>query len=96
VLGQLEKGLLASNGAAENKSVDVVGSLVSVDGLKVHTVSDDVVFVTDAVSTESVPHLAGDVECFTTRVAFHQRDHLRSDFLIIDESSHTYARLQAN
>ena len=53
--------------------------LVRVDGLQVQAVSDDVVFVTNTVSTESVLHLAGDVECFTTRVVFKQRDHLRSD-----------------
>ena len=41
----------SSYAPANNECVDVVGSLVGVDGLQVHDVSDDVVLIADAISS---------------------------------------------
>ena len=52
----------------------VVCTLVCVDGFKVDEVSDDVVFVRDAVSAVDVACFACDVECFAAIIALHQAD----------------------
>ena len=36
---------------ANDEGVDVVGSLVGVDSLQVHDVSDDVILITDSISS---------------------------------------------
>ena len=45
------EGRNASDSPANDEGVDVVGSLVGVDSLQVHDVSDDVVLVTDPISS---------------------------------------------
>ena len=49
--GVLEECLESGDAPAEDEGVDVVGSLVGVDGLQVHDVSDDVILITDSISS---------------------------------------------
>ena len=42
--------------------MDVVCALVSVDGLEVHDVADDVVLVTYSIASEHVATRAGDIQ----------------------------------
>merc|ERR1711991_334213 len=71
------EGLLAGNGTAKDEGVDVVRALVGVDGLEVHDVADDVVFVADAVAAQHVAALPGNVQRLSAVVALHHGDHLR-------------------
>ena len=52
-------------------------TFVSVHGLEVHGVSDDVVLVRDAVAAERVAANARNVERFAAVVALDERNHLR-------------------
>ena len=46
-----EESLMARDCSANDQGVDVVSSLVGVDSLQVHDVPDDVVLVTDSISS---------------------------------------------
>ena len=45
------KGRDASNGSSQNESMDIMGALISVNRLQVHDMPNDMILVTDAVST---------------------------------------------
>ena len=49
--GSVSEGREPRDAPADDEGVDVVGSLVGVDGLQVHDVSDDVVLITDSISS---------------------------------------------
>ena len=46
-----KNNLHACVSSSDDEDVDVVGSLVGVDGLQVHDVSDNVVLITDSISS---------------------------------------------
>lgn len=60
-----------------------MSTLVSVDGLQVHDVADDVVLIADTVASEHVAGVAGNVQGLAARVALDQRDHLGGDLALI-------------
>ena len=47
----ISEGWDARDSPANDEGVDVVGSLVGVDSLQVHDVSDDVILITDSISS---------------------------------------------
>ena len=47
----VSEGREAGDSPANDEGVDVVGSLVGVDSLQVHDVSDDVILITDSISS---------------------------------------------
>lgn len=53
-------------------------TLICVDGLQVHDMSDDVVLVCDAVSSQHVSGLSGDIQGLATAVPLQHGDHLWS------------------
>jgi hypothetical protein len=59
--------------------MNVVGSLISVDGLEVAHMSDDVVLVNYAVATEHITGISGYLEGLSAVVALDHRDHLWSE-----------------
>ncbi len=71
----------------------VVGSLVCVDGLKVHGVADHMVLIGDAVASEHVSGSARDLDGLCARVAFDHGDHLRRNFARVLQSAHLQTRL---
>ena len=68
--------ILAGDGLAEDESVDIVCTLVRVDGLEVGRMSHDVVFILDSIPAKHVAAVACNLESLATRVALHEGDHL--------------------
>jgi len=50
--------------------MNVMGSLVGVDSLQVHDVPDDVVLILDAIASQNVTSVTGNVQGLATVVAF--------------------------
>ena len=69
----------ACDGSTKDKSMNVVGTLISVDGLEVAHMSDDVVLVNYAVATEHITGISGYLEGLSAVVALDHRDHLGSE-----------------
>lgn len=83
--------------------MNVVGSLISVDGLEVAHMSDDVVLVYDAITTEHITGISGYLEGLATVVALDHRDHLggKSSLLVFQarhsgDSMETQSNLSAH
>lgn len=89
------KGRDTSDGLAKDKSVDIMGSLVGIDGLKIHNMSNDVVLITNPISTQDIPHLPGNGQRFTATITFDKGDHFRGHSALILEPSDTKASLGA-
>lgn len=53
-----------------------VPTLVCVDGFQVHDVTDDVVLICDAISSQHVSCLPGDIQRFATAIPLQHGDHL--------------------
>lgn len=49
-----------------------VPTLICVDGLQVHDVTDDVVFISNAISSQHVSGLPGNIQSFATAIPFQQ------------------------
>jgi len=75
--------------------VDIVRSLIGVDGFQVHDVADDVVLVADTVTSEHVARISGNVERLAARVALDHGDHLGSNLAHILQTTDLQASLQA-
>ena len=73
------EGLDSSDGSSDDEAVNVVSALVRVDGLQVHDVPDDVVFVAHAVAAQHVSSRPRDVQSLAAVVAFQNRN--LKDFL---------------
>lgn len=58
----LPKRRLAGDLLTDHQAVNVFGSLVSVDGFKVHHVADDRIFVDDPVGAEHIPRFPCDFQ----------------------------------
>merc|ERR1719270_1287011 len=72
-----------------------MGSLVSVDGLEVHHVPDDVILVADSVTPEHVPALPGDGQGLSAVVPLQDGDHLRHQLPLLLESPELEAAVEA-
>ena len=69
--------------------MNVVGALISVDSLKVAHMSDDVVLVNDAVATEHITGISGDLKSLSTVIALDHRDHLGGESsLLVFQARH--------
>lgn len=53
-----------------------VPTLVCVDGLQVHDVTDNVVLICDAISSQHVSGLSGNIQSLATAIPLQQGDHL--------------------
>src|SRR5689334_24947596 len=84
----------AGLGAAEDQRVDVVRALVSVDGLQVDQMSDDVELVVDAVAAVHVAGEPGDIERLAAIVALEHRNRLRRAAFLILQAAEPQARVQ--
>ena len=51
---------MSSDGSAENESMDVAGSFVSVNGLEVLGVTKNVILINDTIATEHISSLSCD------------------------------------
>jgi len=72
----------------------IVSSLVGIDSLQVHNVSDNVVLVRYPVSAEHVSGLPGDVERLAAVVSLHEGDHLGGELVRFYEPPHAKRGLQ--
>ena len=68
------EGLDSSDGSSDDETVNVVSALVRVDGLQVHDVPDDVVFVAHAIPAQHVSSRPRDVQRLAAVVAFQNRN----------------------
>lgn len=81
------ESLKACDSSAENQSMDVVRSLISVHHFQIHEMPDNMVFIWDSVSPKHVAAGPGNVQSLATRVPFHQRDHLWGRKILILQSA---------
>lgn len=51
-------------------------TFIRVNGLQVHDMADDVVFISDAVATQHVSCLSGDIQGLPAAIPLKHRDHL--------------------
>src|SRR3954471_4310630 len=84
----------AGLGAAEDQRVDVVRALVSVDGLQIDQMADDVKLVMDAVAAMHIAREAGDIERLSAIVALQQRDRLRRTAFLVLQAAEPQAGVQ--
>src|SRR5699024_2988247 len=87
----LQAGLRTS----QNQRMHILRAFVGVDGLQVHDVADDVIFVADAVAAMHVPSHARDVESLAAVVAFDQGNPLRCPVTVVKQPGDAQAGLQA-
>ena len=57
--------------------MDVVRTLIGVDGFQIHHMADDVIFIGDAVAAQHVAGLARNIQGFAAIVAFEQGNSFR-------------------
>src|SRR4051812_13054688 len=81
-----EKRLQTRLRAPEDQRVDVVGSLVGVDGLQVLGVAHDVVFLLDAIAAVHVAGEPSDVERLAAVVALDERNHLGRGPTLVEQA----------
>lgn len=60
-------------------------TFVSVDGFEVQDVTNDVILVCDAISSQHISGLSSDIEGFTARVPLQHRYHLWSRSVNVDQ-----------
>src|SRR3954452_11304063 len=84
----------AGLGAAEDQRVDVVRALVSVDGLQIDQMADDVELVVDAVAAVHVAGEAGDIERLAAIVALEHRDRFGWAAILVLEPAEPEAGVQ--
>lgn len=63
--------------------MDVVGTFICVDSLKVSRMADDVVFIRDTVSTKHVSAFTSNGDSLAARVALDHGDHFRGKLVAI-------------
>lgn len=66
-----------------------VFTLVCVYSLQVHDMADDVVFIRNAISSQHVSGLSGNIQSFATAIPLQHRDHLR--YGPVSATTHTLA-----
>ena len=64
-----------------------MGAFISIDGLKIHRMADDVIFVGNAVPAVHIARHAGNVERLAAIIALHQRDHFRRGEAFIEQTT---------
>ena len=69
-------------------------AFVGVDGFEVDHVTNDMVFVVNAVATVHVAGHAGHVQGLAAAVAFDQADHLGHLFAFVHQTANAQAALQ--
>jgi hypothetical protein len=85
----------ASDGLAENKGMNVVGTFISIDSFKVSGMTDDVILIRDTVSTEHISAITSNVESLATRVALNHGDHFRSKLVAVLQTTDMETCLKA-
>ena len=90
------KGSEAGDSTAQNKGVHVVGAFVGVDSLQVERVANYVILISNAISTEHVTRLPGNVEGLSTRVPLDHGDHLGSLLVLVLQPSHLKTGLESD
>src|ERR1700747_2732901 len=85
----------AGDSSAEDQSVDVMGALISVDGLQVQDMPHHVILDLDAVAAVHVARGAGDVERLAAIVALDDRDHFGRVMPLVLEPPEAQAGVQA-
>lgn len=73
-----------------------MGAFIGVDCLKIHNMSDDVIFVRDTVAAVHVARAACYVQRLAARIALNQRDRLGRELAIVEQLSSAQAGLQAD
>jgi hypothetical protein len=53
--------------------MDIMRSFIGIDYFKVKEVTDDAIFIGDAIAAMHIPCHSSDIEGFTTRIPFHNR-----------------------
>src|SRR5215510_973003 len=94
-LPALEERLQTRLRPPQDQRVHIVGALVGVDGLEVGGVTHDVILDLNAVAAVHVAGGAGDVERLAAIVPLDQRNHLRRDSALIEQTSDAQGALQA-
>src|SRR4051812_34645248 len=84
----------AGLGTAEDQRVDVVRALVSVDGLQIDQMADDVILVVDAVAAVYVAGEPGDIERLAAIVALEHRNRLRRAALFVLQAAEPQTGVQ--
>src|ERR1700747_3670834 len=85
----------AGDSSAEDQSVDVMGALISVDGLQVQDMPHHVILDLDAVAAVHVARSAGDVERLAAIVALDDRDHFGGHLALVHDPANPQRRLQS-
>jgi hypothetical protein len=76
--------------------MNIVGTLIGIDSLKVAHMSDDVVFVYDAVASEHITGISGNLEGLSTVVALDHGDHLGGESsLLVFQARHACHSMKA-
>lgn len=75
--------------------MDVMGALISVDGLQVHHVPDHMVLISDPIPAQHVPAVSGNLQRLPTRVPLDQGNLVRAPLACILETSNLDAALEA-
>jgi hypothetical protein len=86
---------MTSDCASQNQSVNIMCALISVHGLQISQMPNNVVLVDDTIASEHVSCIASNGQSLATVVPFHNRDHLGGKLTSILELGDAMDALQA-